>query len=99
MNVFGSRLIGERMSEFDYSDSVTIKITKVRYGGEPSTWQLDIEGQGLDGSGGTAPSFDSIFDMTYSIIHGGDKSSGLEVNEWVRFDANAKFSGDSNNGS
>lgn len=78
------------MSEFDYSDSVTIKITKVKYDGDPSHWELDISGNGLDGSGGTAPSFNGIFDMAYSIVHGGDKSSGWEIDEWVKFDANER---------
>lgn len=78
------------MSELDFTDSVTIKITKVRYDGEPTTWQLNIEGQGMDGSGGTAPTFDGIFDMAYSIVHGGDKSSNWEVNEWTQFDANER---------
>lgn len=77
------------MSELDFTDSVTIKITKVKYNDEPSIWQLDIEGQGLDGSGGTAPTFNGIFDMAYSIIAGGDKSN-WEVNEWTQFDANER---------
>lgn len=76
------------MSELDFTDSVTIKITKVKYGGEPTIWQLDIEGQGLDGSGGTSPTFAGVYDMAYSIIAGGDKDSNWQYNEWTLFDAN-----------
>lgn len=78
------------MSELDFTDSVTIKITKVKYDGEPTIWQLDIEGQGLDGSGGTSPTFAGVYDMAYSIIAGGDKHSNWEYNEWTQFDANER---------
>lgn len=78
------------MSELDYSDYVTIKITKVKFDGEPTHWELDVhyagEGQ-YDGQGGTAPTFAGVYDMAYDIIRGGYKNN-WDVNEWTEFDAN-----------
>jgi hypothetical protein len=80
------------MDELDYSDQVTIIITKVKYDGEPSHWDLTIErsGESEELGGGTAPTFAGIFDTAYSIIAGGDKHSNYEYNDWVFLDANKR---------
>jgi hypothetical protein len=80
------------MSELDYSDQVTIVITKVKYDGEPTGWSVDIQYANEDGpmQGGTAPTFAGVYDIAYSIIAGGDKSNNYEYNEWVLFDANER---------
>lgn len=77
--------------EADYGDYVDIRITKVRFDGDPSHWELDIKyPDGESMGGGTGPSFAGIYDMAYSIIHGGDKHSNWEVNSWTDFDANER---------
>lgn len=76
----------------DDSDYVTIKITKVKYMGEPSGWSVDIQysGEDIPLQGGTGPTFAGVFDTAYSIIAGGDKYNNYEYNEWALFDANAR---------
>lgn len=79
------------MSELDYGDFVTIKITKVRFLDEPSHWEAEItNADGEDIGSATAPTFAGISDEVYSMIHGGDKYSDYEINEWTQFDANNK---------
>jgi hypothetical protein len=80
------------MSELDFSDQAIITITKVKYDGEPSHWDVSIEmsGESEELGGGTAPTFAGVYDMAYSIIAGGDKHSNYEYNQWVLFDANER---------
>lgn len=80
------------MSDLDYTDSVTITITKVKYNGEPSHWEVGVLRAGWfdELGGGTAPTFAGAYDIAYSIIAGGDKSSNYEYNEWALFDANER---------
>lgn len=79
------------MSYIDYSDQVIITITKVRYDGEPSGWSVDVEHNGEELGGGTAPTFAEVSDIAYSVIVGGDKFSNYEKNEWAEFDANNRY--------
>ena len=79
------------MGNLDYSDYINIKITRVTLDGEATHWELDItDGDGDVFGEGTGPNFNSMYDMAYSIIAGGDKHSNYEYNEWVEFDANNK---------
>jgi hypothetical protein len=80
------------MSDLDYSDQVTITITKVKYDGEPSHWDVGVlrVGEYDELGGGTAPTFAGVYDIAYSIIAGGDKSNNYEYNEWALFDANER---------
>lgn len=79
------------MSELGYSDYVNVKIIKVSFMDEPSHWALEItDKHGNDMGMATAPTFAGIYDTAYSIIAGGDKYSGWEVNQWTTFDGNAK---------
>lgn len=79
------------MSEIDYEDYVNIKIIKVKFMDEPSHWALEVtDRNGEDMGMGTGPTFAGIYDMGYSIVRGGDKSSNWEVNEWTEFDANKR---------
>lgn len=65
--------------ELDYSDYVDIRIIKVKYMGEPSHWQVDMD----DELGGTSPNFAGAVDIAMEIICG---EYGEE--EWHQFDAN-----------
>jgi hypothetical protein len=79
------------MNHLDYNDYVNIRITKVHFDEEPSHWEIDIDySDGTSLGCGTSPTFGGIWDMAYSIIVGGDKSSDYETNPWSEFDANAK---------
>lgn len=78
------------MSELDFTDQVVITITKVRYHGEPTGWDVTVEQGGEEIGGGTAPSFAGVSDIAYSIIVGGDKHNNYEYNEWALFDANKR---------
>ena len=83
------------MNEIDYSDYVTIKITKVKYDTAPSHWGVEIMFAGDDPEDiqcGTSPTFAGVYDIGYSIIAGGDKYNDYEYNEWALFDANARNS-------
>lgn len=69
----------------DYSDSMTMKITKVSYLGEPSHWEMEV----LDATGhvvgsGTAPTYFGVVEMAIDII------SNRADGEWKKFDANNK---------
>jgi hypothetical protein len=81
---------GDKVSELDYSDQVTITITKVKYMGEPTIWDVTVEQGNEEIGGGTAPTFAGVYDMAYSIIAGGDKSNWY-TNPWVEFDANDRY--------
>lgn len=76
------------MNEMDYSDQVIITITKVKYMGEPTIWDVTVEKGNQEVGGGTSPTFAGASDIAYSIIAGGDKSNGYQWNDWVEFDAN-----------
>lgn len=77
--------------ELDYSDKVLITITKVKFFGEPSHWEVDITDSSGDELGsGTGPTFAGVYDMAYSMLAGGDKHSDWETNEWTEFNANKK---------
>jgi hypothetical protein len=80
------------MSEIDLSDQVVVTITKIRYNGKPSGWDVTVEkaGEAEELGGGTAPTFAGVYDIAYSIIAGGDKSNNYEYNEWALFDANER---------
>lgn len=75
------------MDEMDYSDSVTIKITKVKFNGEPTHWEVDIDD---NGTGGTSPTFYGAWDTAYEIITGDTGDFDSEHNTWVDFDANKR---------
>jgi hypothetical protein len=80
-----------KMSEIDYEDFINIKIIRVNYDGEPSHWALEVtDSDGEDMGMGTAPTFAGIYDMAYSIVRGGDRSSNWEINDWTEFDANKR---------
>lgn len=71
--------------ELDYSDSVTVKFTKVKYLGKPTYWAVEID----DGTcGGTAPTFYGVWDIAYEIITGDTGEYDSEHNTWIDFDAN-----------
>lgn len=70
--------------KMDYSDSITIKITKVKYNGEPTHWEVDLS----DGSGATNPTFHGAWDAAYEMITGDIGDFDSEHNNWVDFDAN-----------
>lgn len=76
-------------SPLDYSDYVTIKITKVKYYGEPSHWLVDITDPDGEIGAGTAPTFNGAMDIAHNAIYGGYKNN-WDINEWATFDANAK---------
>lgn len=77
------------MDEMDYSDSVTIKITKVKYNGEPSHWEVDIvEPDGEESGGGTSPTFYGAWDTAYEILTGDTGDFDSRHNSWIDFDAN-----------
>lgn len=78
------------MNEIDYSDQVTIIITKVKYDGEPTGWDVTVDHGSEELGSGTAPTFAGVYDIAYSIIVGGDKHSNYEYNEWALFDANRR---------
>lgn len=69
--------------ELDYTDSVTVKFTKVKSAGQPAYWAVDI-----DGSGGTAPTFYGAWDIAYETITGDTGDYDAVHNTWVDFDAN-----------
>lgn len=72
------------MSELDYSDSVTIKITRVKFDGEPTHWEYDLD----SGAGGTGPTFYGVLDMAVEAITGDHGDFDSIHNDWVDFDAN-----------
>ena len=68
--------------KLDYSDYVTIKITRVKFGEKPSHWQLDIvDSDGFDLGGATGPNFAGMLDTASEIMY---------TEGWSRFDANGK---------
>jgi hypothetical protein len=69
----------------DYSDSITIKITKVKYDGKPSHWEVDINDSG---DGGTSPTFYGAWDTAYELISGDTGDYDSVHNTWIDFDAN-----------
>lgn len=72
--------------ELDYSDSITIKITKVKYLGEPSHWEFDmVNADWEDIASGTAPTFHGVVDMAVDMA---SNRNDLDDPEWSRFDAN-----------
>lgn len=69
----------------DYSDSMTIKVTKVSYLGEPSHWEIDVlDKTGHLIGGGTAPTYSGVIEMALEMIK--KRADG----EWVKFDSNKK---------
>lgn len=72
------------MSELDYSESVTIKITRVKFDGEPIHWEWDLD----TGAGGTGPTFYGVLDMAVQGITGDTGDFDSIHNDWVDFDAN-----------
>lgn len=72
------------------SEEVVIRIKKNFYLNKPTGWEVDIEGQGLDGCGATGPSFASMIDSAYEIITGTGGGYFDQPNEWAKFDANKK---------
>ena len=73
--------------ELDYSDSIKIKITKVRFGGEFSHWEVEVESEDLSiGLGGTAPTIWGVLDMATDYLW----EQGQEE-EWFRDNANKEF--------
>lgn len=74
--------------ELDYSDSVVIKITKVRYLDEPSHWEFDmVNADWEDISSGTAPTFYGVVDMAIEMA---SERHDLDDPEWSKFDANER---------
>jgi hypothetical protein len=67
--------------ELDYSDKITIVITRVRFMGEPTHWEYDVEAKGDIQAGGTGPSF-------YHALDGAIDYLGDEMREWVAFNSN-----------
>lgn len=74
------------MSELDYSDKITITITKVHSYNEPSHWEVELD----NGSFATGPNFYSIWDEALSLITGDYGDVDSLHNDWVDFDANKK---------
>jgi len=76
------------MSEIDFSDFVTIKITRVAHMGEPIYWEVDVtDKNGEDIGGGTAPSFYGLVDMAIDMAR---ERNDIDNPEWSRFDANGE---------
>lgn len=71
-------------------EEVTIRVKKVSYLGKPTHWEVDIEGQDLDGCGATGPTFASVFDSAYEIISGISGDYFDQPNPWVDFDSNKR---------
>lgn len=69
--------------QMDYSDKLTIVITRVSFMGEPSHWEYDVDVNEFVQAGGTTPSFAQAIDAACEYIWD-------ERAEWVQFDANAK---------
>lgn len=69
---------GEKL-DLDYSDFVSLKITRVKSEGKPSYWQVDFP----DGSGGTAPTFYGVWDIAFEQIE-------HDLDGWTDFNANEK---------
>ena len=69
---------GEEL-HLDYSDFISVKITRVTESGEPVFWQVDFP----DGTGGTAPTFHGVWDIAYEQIT-------EDRDGWTDFDANKK---------
>lgn len=83
---FGSSL---KMTNEDREESVTIKISKQFYNGEPNHWWVevtDIDGEFMGAA--TGPTFASVWDSTWGFITGDDDDWNGEHNTWVDFDAN-----------
>lgn len=73
----------------DYSDYVNIKITKVKFDGEPSHWTVDITDPDGEIGAGTSPHFHGAMEIAHNAIYGGYKNN-WDINEWADFDANRK---------
>lgn len=68
----------------DYSEQVTITITKVHAMGMPSHWEYDVD----NGSCGTGSDFYSVVDAAVTSITGDYGDHDSVHNDWVDFDAN-----------
>jgi len=71
--------------DLDFSDYVTIKITKVKDSTGPAYWQMDIDGSDGEIGGGTAPTFYGVVDMAIEMAR---ERNDIDDPEWSRFDAN-----------
>lgn len=81
------------MDELDYSDSVTIKISKVKYLDRPSHWEFEIVNSDWEEFGsGTGPTFYGVVDMAIEMAR---ERNDIDDPEWSRFDANRKNNEDS----
>jgi hypothetical protein len=70
------------MDELDFSDFVTIKITKVAYMNEPSYWEMEVtDKDGRQIGSATGPSYYGITDFAQELVM---------RNGWHVFDANGK---------
>lgn len=70
--------------ELDYSDSINITITKVKFGGEFSHWSVDVESDTKSiGLAGTAPTIWGVLDMATDYLW----EQGQEE-EWFKANAN-----------
>ena len=63
----------------DYSDTVTITVTRVHLDGKPTHWEVDVLGFGA-----TGPTLASVIDAAYDILMDGPDG------EWASFDANER---------
>lgn len=74
--------------DLDFSDSVTIKITRVAYMNKPSYWEVDVtDKDGHNIGGGTAPTFYGLVDMAIDMAR---ERNDIDDPEWSRFDANGE---------
>jgi uncharacterized protein YaiE (UPF0345 family) len=65
----------------DYSDKVTLVVTRVSFMGDPTHWEFDVLVDGGVEAGGTAPSFAGVVDGACRYLWD-------ERPEWTRFNAN-----------
>jgi len=68
--------------KLDYSDYVTIKVIRVKFGNKPTHWELEVvDSDGFDLGGATGPTFVGMMDTAYEIV---------SEEGWSRFDGNGK---------
>jgi hypothetical protein len=68
--------------KLDYSDFVTIKIIRVKFGNKPAHWELEVsDSDGFDLGGATGPTFAGMLDTAAEIMY---------TEPWSRFDANGR---------
>lgn len=70
--------------EIDYSDSFTIKLTKVKYNGKFIHWEVDMDVDQIGGfMEGTSPTFWGALDMATEYLW-----EESEEGDWLSDDAN-----------